>query len=356
MHPSHRLPFLLAALACCALPAHGQLRTWYVDAGVQGSPETGGSWQTAFLRLEDALRAAANSEDLREQIWVARGTYYPAPPPDPDPAPRPTTFLLPDGVLVFGGFLGNAEGGFETDRRQRNPEVNLTILSGDLARNDLIVDGVPFDFPNRPGDYADNAYHVVVFEPNPSFPIRLDGFIVRGGYADGEPSFHDQGAGILMAMTNPPDPEALDNLILNRLRVEYNYARFRGTGLAVGSKGDIVRISNCRFEHNFNLGVHETSLDIGGGAGIYTVFTNLHLQNTVFFDNHTTLGGGGGLLVKHVIGPDADGIIIANCSFHGNTASTSVGGGAIAEYPDYQGTAQDEVSIWNTIAWGDSAP
>ncbi|GMU81191.1 MAG: hypothetical protein AMXMBFR47_10620 [Planctomycetota bacterium] len=159
-----------------------------------------------------------------------------------------------------------------------------------------------------------------------------------------------------MAMTNPPDPEALDNLILNRLRVEYNYARFRGTGLAVGSKGDIVRISNCRFEHNFNLGVHETSQDIGGGAAVYSVFTNLHIQNSVFFDNHTTMGGGGGLLVKHVIGPEANGIIVANCSFHGNTASASIGDGAIAGYPDFRGTALDEVSIWNAVAWGDSAP
>ena len=61
--------------------------------------QTGADWAHAWSNLQSALtEAAAHPGD---QIWVAKGTYYPTTTVD-----RTATFNIPDQTSIYGGFKG----------------------------------------------------------------------------------------------------------------------------------------------------------------------------------------------------------------------------------------------------------
>ena len=68
----------------------------YVNHAAQGS-NSGLTWTDAFTDLQTALMTARSC-----QVWVAKGTYYPA----ADATDRSQAFLLRLGVQVYGGFAG----------------------------------------------------------------------------------------------------------------------------------------------------------------------------------------------------------------------------------------------------------
>jgi len=111
------------------------------------------SWTNACT-LQTALTGALSGDE----IWAAVGTYKPTPGTD-----RTVTFQLKNGVALYGGFAGT-----ETARDQRNPTLNVTILSGDLNGNDN--SNVKYDEPTR----ADNSYEVVTGADG----ATLDGFTI----------------------------------------------------------------------------------------------------------------------------------------------------------------------------------
>ena len=94
----------------------------------------GSSWNTAFDNVQDALESAL----IGGEIWVAQGAYYPdigLNQVDNDVA---STFTIKEGIKLYGGFDGT-----EINISQRNPEVNLTILSGVLNGDDSVdVSGI----------------------------------------------------------------------------------------------------------------------------------------------------------------------------------------------------------------------
>ncbi|MBC8290307.1 MAG: hypothetical protein H8E37_08320, partial [Planctomycetes bacterium] len=149
----------------------------------------GGSWDTAFNNLNDALRLAA-STDVDDDIFVMVGTYSPADDDgtlpvvdvvtpgatgiampidiDPDRVDRASTFKLPDDVDIYGGF----EDASQVRPEQRTGRASDTILTGDLRGDDQIN-----------GRRDDNAWHVVTVDG--AGDIRLDRFTVTAGQADG---------------------------------------------------------------------------------------------------------------------------------------------------------------------------
>ncbi|MHC4845209.1 MAG: right-handed parallel beta-helix repeat-containing protein [Planctomycetota bacterium] len=141
----------------------------YVDADAVGAG-TGNSWADAYTDLQDALDEAV----LGDQIWIAEGLYLPSIETAPGD-PRSATYLIPDGVALYGGFAG-----FETSLLQRNWLTNLSILSGDIGAS---------------GPTGDNSYHVVTVA-NTTAPVLLDGLSVVDGRANGIDPLDQRGGGI----------------------------------------------------------------------------------------------------------------------------------------------------------------
>ncbi|HEX8683017.1 MAG TPA: LamG-like jellyroll fold domain-containing protein, partial [Ardenticatenaceae bacterium] len=160
----------------------------YVDASAPDGG-TGSSWADAFNHLQDALTLAGNCGYAAE-IWVAGGSYYPDEGRGQSDGSSSSTFTLPAGVKVYGGFAGN-----ETSLSERDWTANPTILSGDIAQDDLTeATGVVGDTANHLGT---NSLHVVSAASATS-ASRLDGFTITAGHAMGSGVAADGGG-----MTQP---------------------------------------------------------------------------------------------------------------------------------------------------------
>ncbi len=126
---------LLLAIIFIAVGVASAADILRVDKDVVGGTHDGSSWANAFSHLQDALDVALSGEE----IWVAEGTYLPVADDDGDRTPtnsRDKTFKLVEDVAIYGGFIGNDTGGYETARGQRGWKKNVTILSGDLDGDD----------------------------------------------------------------------------------------------------------------------------------------------------------------------------------------------------------------------------
>jgi len=141
----------------------------YVDAHATGEND-GTGWADAANDLQYALEWACPGNE----IWVASAGEHRY-RPDRGTGDRDATFRLKSGVALYGGFLGNdhPQGG-ESNRYERDPAANLTILSGDLNGDDE-----PGFVNNR-----DNSAHVVTGSGTDQTAM-LDGFTITAGNGSG---------------------------------------------------------------------------------------------------------------------------------------------------------------------------
>ncbi|MCS7036093.1 MAG: right-handed parallel beta-helix repeat-containing protein [Saprospiraceae bacterium] len=215
-----RLLTLLLFAFCTSL--WGQ-KVIYVRSNATGAND-GTSWQNAFTNLAAALTAAQPGD----QVWTAAGRYR--------PTAADTPLTVKAGVALYGGFAGT-----ETTLGARNPTANVTILSGDIAGNDI-----PGTFnQNR----TDNAVHVVEVIPtaNPDARAIVDGFTISGGQT--------------LVGASAPD--------LSR----------RGGGLLANAK---VTVRNCRFVDNNG--------DTGGAlAAVLPGASGILVEDCIFEKNNTSL-------------------------------------------------------------------
>jgi hypothetical protein len=288
----------------------------YVNAAATGA-NNGSSWTDAFTALPLAL-AAANSGD---EIWVAAATYKPATVSD-----RTVSIALKNGVGVYGGFNGT-----ETMRSQRDPAVNVTILSGDIG---------------SPGVANDNSYHVVTAAASVTNTGVLDGFTITAGQADGAPvSNNDRGAGM---WDNGGSPT------IAHVTFTGNFAQAEGGGLRITSGAPLLL--SCLFQGNsVGFGGKGGAIYAGGGSSVTA-------QSCVFRSNSISSSstGGGGLetagapvtLINCIFAQNnpnglqvasVDGSVIDNCTFTANA------GYGIAFVSSNSNT------VSNTVLWGDSA-
>jgi len=269
-------------------PGKEEIQRLYVRADAQG-PFDGLTWNTAFKDLQNALSRAAQGTE----IWVARGTYR----PDRGTGSREASFVLPEGIRVFGGFTGN-----ESRVHQRDPEHNVTILSGDLLGNDRgLVNN------------DENSFHVVVIERPRKKEVPqgalLDGFTVRGGNASEtrddtrEQQRNQVGGGVLVEG---------DRVTVQNCVFEHN-AAFNAGGLNL--VGHENTVEDCRFINNVSL-KEAGGLFLGGDAS--------RVSRCVFESNRSELGGG------LVLG--GRGSLVADCQFIMNQARN--GGGVFGGQDD----------------------
>jgi len=263
-------------------------RVIYVDGDAPGVND-GSSWENAYSFLQDAL-TDANSSPKPIEIRVAQGVYRPdrsAAEPN-GTGDRLASFELVGNVVLAGGYAGVGT----VDPNERDIERYETILSGDLAGNDIRIED-PCDLHSEL-TRQENCFHVVIALES----AALDGFTVTAGHTEScsgrncpdvfVPDF--VGGGLYIAG---------DNVTVRRSLFLGNYS-WRGGGGVYGRESDNVRIERCRF--------------VGNAANV-------------------PLGDGGGLLVEAAqvfAGPHQVGI--ADCEFVGNWATN--GGGLASIYAD----------------------
>ena len=267
-------------------PAEAAGTDIYVDASATGTGN-GLSWSDAFTTLQDALADATSGDE----IWVAVGVYYPDEGGgmiDNDPT---MSFTLLNGVEIYGGFVGT-----ETIRSQRDWVNSVTVLSGDIAKDDTTDSNkVVTNVANIIGS---NAYHVLVGLGSDSSAV-LDGFRVTAGQANG--SFpHYVGAG----MWN----EGLSSPTLRNTVFIGNVAQ-SGGGMYNWSSNPTL--TNVTFTNNV--------ADQGGGLA--NNFNSSPTLTGVSFTGNVANQDGGGLFNRSNCNP-----ILSNVTF---TANTAVDGGGI---------------------------
>ena len=242
--PSYRknlsLVPLLQLLPCLLLASAASAATYFVDSRSEAGNSTGESWRSAFASLQQAIEAA--SANGGGEIWVKAGVYT------PEGQTRDTSFILHPNIALYGGFRGN-----ESNREQRNPKANRTVLSGDAGRI---------------GSPSDNSYHVVVAHSGGI----IDGFIISRGNADAVDEDR-HGGGVLL----PPDSS---NVVIANCTFEKNNA---DTGGAIHLNQAQAFITNCTFYAN--------SADVGGAISTGGK-AELGIVDSVFSSNFALNNGG----------------------------------------------------------------
>ncbi len=251
--------FLLITISLLAFSIFSTAQTIYVKTDGKGNGE---SWDTATGSLSSALKVATSGTE----IWVASGTYFPSLCKHCTKADRATSFKIPSGVKVYGGFAGH-----ESSTRNRNPKRNTTMLSGQIGSDKIF----------------DNSQTIVLFE-NVSDETLLDGFTIHGGLADnkegGDGHASRSGAGIYNIATEAGEKSVPS--IRNCLIYENNAAE--GGAIFSFSDGGIaaVNVVNCVFLKNKSENAGGAVMDNAQNGK-----TSSHFEYCTFVNNHSKFGG-----------------------------------------------------------------
>ncbi len=279
----------LVLLLLCLFSFQSKASVVYVDSSNTSGFQNGASWEYAYNSIQFAINAA-NSGD---SVWVSKGTYKPA---------AGTTFVMKEGVKIFGGFL-NTDSSFG----QRDWQNNSTILQGNNNRV-IVNDGGAFLTPASAIDgftiKSGNALSGGgMFNVSSSPQIRNCTF--SGNQATGSGINPGLGAGIYNNQSSPQ--------IVN-CRFTSNTATLNGEGGAIYNiNGSAPIISGCQFTNNI--------ASFGKGGAIYNSNASPVITNCVFSGNQ---GWGGAIYNRSSSAP-----VISYCTFTGNIAIESTPGGAI---------------------------
>ncbi|MEM9237628.1 MAG: right-handed parallel beta-helix repeat-containing protein [Verrucomicrobiota bacterium] len=309
-----------------------QYGTIFVDAD-DALPGDGLSWASSFPYLQDALAVAVEGDE----IWIAEGVYYPDEGGGNSSNDREATFIIPDGISLYGGLVGN-----EVSLAGRDPVAYPTILSGDIDDNDTKVGGVTQSADDINGS---NTYHIITMiagflDPSSGIP-DLDGLIITGGASDGPEDLSIGGGVYVFSNDSSMDFEFHDCIFQGNLADDDgggvylngkalfdgchfigNQSGDDGAGLYRDS-GDLLVMIDCVFQSNL-AGTAGVTVPAPGSSEIFSGGGGAYLRGDYEltrcrFEGNETADSGGGLLL------DSSGTL-DSCLFVGNRAGAAGGG------------------------------
>lgn len=285
----------------------------------------GRSFQTPLTTLDDALEyitevrsltGIQGATSIEFEIWMAGGTYKPrktrqGASSGVEPSQRQNSFVIPDGVKVFGGFSGeegyayigeeSIDGNLDASRNLEDitddkVQEKLDLRQpGDLSGNDIME---PWEF-NTPtilsgevnlSEDAKHVYHVVYSNQSNATlgGVTLDGLTVMNGETYHQLGFRDElgrGGGIYTVGVD---------YTLSRCRLLNNKAIHGGAVFALNAK---VNVSGSTFVGNGTVDNPEIESgsgwtgteDVRGGA-VYVASSEtgeagLYAVNTLWANN-----------------------------------------------------------------------
>ncbi|HVZ92930.1 MAG TPA: dockerin type I domain-containing protein [Phycisphaerales bacterium] len=183
--------------------------------------------------------------------------------------------------LVNGVALRGGFAGTEASINERDIPAHPTTLSGDIG------------VPNNP---ADNSLHVVTFTSTGT-SSTLDGFIISGGQADVMGGTNDLGAGLLFRAIN-------STLLVSNCLFRDSTAR---QGAGIYSRFGTLELNDCDFDHNIATSdggavwaqnfltmrrCNIANSNAAFGAGLWFCCGNGRVEDCSFRAGFATNGGG----------------------------------------------------------------
>ena len=253
----------------------------------------GSSWEQATT-LQQALSQAVS----QDEIWATDGLYV-----VPVTDGRNSTFTVPAGVKLYGGFAGT-----EITLNHRMAGFH-SVLSGDIGQPEVT---------------ADNVYTVVTLRSDNEQPSVFDGFLVTGGasrnFKDGL-DVGSAGGGLYIEAGETLASHMIANCIFTG-----NKAHNGGAVLVDTGNPSFI---NCVFKGN--------TADFNGGA-VYNQGTasvaNPIFRNCLFEDNSSNSGAG---MTNNGSNGSANPLIVS-CQFIDNVSLMN--GAAIYNISDDSGETQ----------------
>ena len=253
-------------------------------------------------------------------MWIAAGTYK------PHATSRWTSFEIPDGVKVYGGFAGteaaftpdDPETDTDEDTRAKDEDgsfTNVTILSGDLSGDD--------DNSERPTRKK--------YENYDDFKTRL--------FASTYYATRDDNSESVVKMRGKSE--------LNGVMVTRGYSGYWGTNSAgvYALEGLRVTISHCTFNNN-NSSSSGGAIYASRSTISYCIFNNNTASSSISRSYTTSYGGAiyadSYTSITHCIFTNntakyggaiyAASSSISHCIFNNNTASSSISSSYTTSY------------------------
>ncbi len=286
-----------------------RLTGWYriilrVDADNLSGNEDGLTWPTAFSTVQAALDAA--EETGAPELWIADGIYG---SPETGSA---VASVVNVPLRIYGGFIGNGDGGYETNPDQRDLAAHITTLDGNGVNRCVYSGGggLFLDGLSLLNGHAECGGGVCLYEGG---DLTIQNCTVANCIATGD------GGGVYA--------DEFDSLTLVNSTFDYNYnsdvpteTYGEGAGVYVG---DFYTgfISNCNFTDN------TTSYEGWGGGLCAEYYDSLTITDSAFTGNNGNEIEGIGMASYNFIS-----LALSGCSFAQNAAATYAWGTAMAIY------------------------